>query len=124
MKKFITILLSTSFLTLCAYADKGKEAIEKPAKPAKTDEAKKEKKDKGEKVTVAGEVKCAHCDFKIGDSCAAVLKTEKSLYFLKGKIAKKFSKENPEAKKAEASGLARKDGKNYALRVTKIAIKE
>jgi hypothetical protein len=33
-------------------------------------------------------------------------------------------KENPEAKKAEASGRARKDGKNYALRVTKIAIKE
>ncbi len=124
MKKFITIIISTSFLALCAYADKDKKATEKPAKAAKADEAKKDKKGKGEKVTVVGEVKCAHCDFKIGDSCAAVLKTEKSLYFLKGKIAKKFSKENPKAEKAEASGLAKKDGKNYALRVTKIAIKE
>ena len=46
------------------------------------------------------------------------------MYFLKGKLAKKFHKENPKAEKVEASGLAKKNGENYALRVTKIATKE
>lgn len=134
MKKLITIILASSLIALGAYADKNKEATDKPAKVAKADKAdkaKKDKKKKGEEVTVVGAMKCAHCDFKIGDSCAAVLKTEKKfsggesrLYFLKGKAAKKFAKENPKAEKVEASGLAKKDGENYVLRVTKIAIKE
>ena len=125
MKKLIITLIAASLLSLGLYADKNKAAAaEKPAKADKADKAKKDKTDKGEKVTVVGELKCAHCDFKIGDSCAAVLKTEKSLYFLKGKVAKKFSKENPKAEKAEASGRAKKDGENYVLKVTKIALKE
>ena len=124
MKKITLAILSLSLCFGAYGADKNKGATEKPAKADKADKAKKGKKAKGQEVTVVGAMKCAHCDFKIGDSCAAVLKTEKSLYFLKGKIAKKFSKENPKAEKAEASGLARKDGKNYALRVTKITIKE
>ena len=124
MKKITLAILSLSLCFGAYGADKNKGATEKPAKADKADKAKKDKKKKGEEVTVVGEVKCAHCDFKIGDSCAAVLKTEKGLYFLKGKLAKKFSKENPKAEKVEASGLAKKDGENYALRVTKIALKE
>ena len=79
-------------------------------------------------------MKCAHCDFKIGDSCTAVLKTEKKfkgnesrLYFLKGKAAKTFAKENPKAEKVEASGLAFAPGsadEHFVLKVAKIAIKE
>ena len=122
MKKIIFALLSFSLLFGAYAADKGKKAAaEKPAKADKAD--KKAKKGKGEEVTVIGALKCAHCDFKIGDSCADVLKTEKALYFLKGKIAKKFAKENPKVAKAEASGLAKKDGENYVLKVTKIALK-
>ena len=130
MKKLILTLLAGSILAFGAYADKKKETD--PAKPAKTEKADKaKKKAKGEEVTVVGDVKCAHCDFKIGDKCAAVLKTEKKfsggesrLYFLKGKAAKKFAKENPKAEKVEASGLARKDDEHFVLKVAKIALKE
>ena len=127
MKKLILVLSVGSLLALGSYADKKKETD--PAKPAKTEKAKK--KAKGEEVTFAGDVKCAHCDFKIGDKCAAVLKTEKKfadneshLYFLKGKPAKTFAKENPKAKKVEASGLSRKSGEHFSLRVTKIVEKK
>ena len=130
MKKLILVLSVGSLLALGSYADKKKETD--PAKPAKTEKADKaKKKAKGEEVTVAGDVKCAHCDFKIGDKCAAVLKTEKKfkgnesrLYFLKGKPAKTFAKQNPKAEKVEASGLARKDDEHFVLKVTKIAEKK
>ena len=127
MKKLILVLFVGSLLALGSYADKKKEAD--PAKPAKSEKGKK--KAKGKEVTVAGDVKCGHCDFKIGDKCAAVLKTEKMfadneshLYFLKGKPAKTFAKENPKAKKVEASGLSRKSGEHFSLRVTKIVEKK
>ena len=133
MKKLILTLLAGSILAFGAYADKKKETD--PAKPAKTEKADKaKKKAKGEEVTVSGDVKCAHCDFKIGDKCTAVLKTEKKfkgnesrLYFLKGKAAKTFAKENPKAEKVEASGLALapgSDDEHFVLKVAKIAIKE
>jgi len=119
MNKIILTLLFTSALALGAYAEKTPGA----GKPAK-----------GEKVTVVGAMKCAHCDFKVGDSCAAVLKTEKKfkgnesrLYFLKGKAAKTFAKENPKAEKVEASGLAFETDpgeQRFVLKVAKIAIKE
>ncbi len=135
MKK-ITYLILSIFLCLGTYAaDKKKEAgAEKPAKADKADKAKKGKKAKGEEVTVVGDLKCAHCDFKIGDKCATVLKTEKKfkgnesrLYFLKGKAAKTFAKENPKAEKVEASGLAFETDpgeQRFVLKVAKIAIKE
>ena len=136
MKKLIYVFLSLS-LSLGVYAaDKNKDAAgEKPAKADKADKAdkkdKKAKKGKGEEVTVVGALKCGHCDFKIGDKCAAVLKTEKKfkgnesrLYFLKGKPAKTFAKQNPKAEKVEASGLARKDDEHFVLKVAKIALKE
>jgi hypothetical protein len=123
MKKLILAILASSLLALGSYADKKKAAdSEKPAKAEKA--VKGKKKGKGTEVTVAGEIKCAHCDFKIGDSCTAVLKTDKALYFLQGKKAKAFAKKNPKAKKAEAVGKAKKDGENYALRVTSITVKE
>ena len=133
MKKLILTLLAGSILAFGAYADKKKETD--PAKPAKTEKADKaKKKAKGEEVTVVGDVKCAHCDFKIGDKCAAILKTEKKfkgnesrLYFLKGKVAKTFAKENPKAEKVEASGLALAPGsadEHFVLKVTKIAEKK
>ena len=130
MNKIILTLLFTSALALGTYAEK-KPGAEKPAKAEK---AKKGKKAKGEEITVVGAMKCAHCDFKIGDSCAAVLKTEKKfksnesrLYFLKGKAAKTFAKENPKAEKVEASGLAFETDpgeQRFVLKVAKIAIKE
>ena len=123
MKKLILAILASSLLALGSYADKKKSAdSEKPAKAEKAEKGKK--KGKADKVTVTGEIKCAHCDFKIGDTCAAVLKTEKALYFLQGKKAKAFAKANPKAKKAEAVGQVRKDGENYALKVTSITLKE
>ena len=98
------------------------------------DKEKKAKKKKGEEVTVVGALKCAHCHFKVGDKCAAVLKTEKKfkgnesrLYFLKGKAAKTFAKENPKAEKVEASGLAFETDpgeQHFVLKVAKIALKE
>ena len=131
MNKIILTLLFTSALVLGAYAEK-KPGAEKPAKAEKAEKGKK--KAKGAEVTVVGTMKCAHCDFKIGDSCAAVLKTEKKfkgnesrLYFLKGKVAKAFAKENPKAEKVEASGLALAPGsadEHFVLKVAKIAIKE
>ena len=132
MKNLIYILLSLSLCLGVYAADKNKDAAGE--KPAKADKAKKDKKNKGEEVTVVGALKCAHCDFKIGDKCATVLKTEKKfkdnesrLYFLKGKAAKKFAKENPKAEKVEASGLALapgSDDEHFVLKVAKIAIKE
>ena len=112
MKKLILTFLAGSILAFGAYADKKQETD--PAKPAKTEKADKaKKKAKGEEVTAVGDLKCAHCDFKIGDKCTAVLKTEKKfkgnesrMYFLMGKVAKAFAKENPKAEKVEASGLA------------------
>ena len=131
MNKIILTLLFTSALALGAYAEK-KPGAEKPAKAEKAEKGKK--KAKGAEVTVVGTMKCAHCDFKIGDSCAAVLKTEKKfkgnesrLYFLKGKAAKKFAKENPKAEKVEASGLSFETDpgeQRFVLKVAKIAIKE
>ena len=131
MKKFIYALLSVSLFLGAYAADKNKEATEKPAK---ADKGKKGKEAKGEAVTVVGDLKCAHCDFKTGDKCATVLKTEKKfkgnesrLYFLKGKAAKKFAKENPKAEKVEASGLAFETDpgeQRFVLRVEKIASKE
>ena len=130
MNKIILTLLFTSALALGTYAEK-KPGAEKPAKAEK---AKKGKKAKGEEVSVVGTIKCAHCDFKIGDSCTAVLKTEKKfkgnesrLYFLKGKAAKTFAKKNPKAEKVEASGLAFETDpgeQRFVLKVAKIAIKE
>ncbi len=120
MKKLILAILASSLLALGSYADKKKAADSE--KPAKAEKGKK--KGNAAKVTVTGEIKCAHCDFKIGDTCAAVLKTDKALYFLQGKKAKAFAKANPKAKKAEAVGKAKKDGENYALRVSSIAVKE
>ncbi len=123
MKKLILAILASSLLALGSYADKKKAAdSEKPAKAEKAEKGKK--KAKGAEVTVTGEIKCAHCDFKIGDSCAAVLKTDQALYFLQGKKAKAFAKANPKAKKAVAVGKAKKDGENFALRVTSIALQE
>ena len=132
MKNLIYILLSLSLCLGVYAADKNKDAAGE--KPAKADKAKKDKKNKGEEVTVVGALKCAHCDFKTGDKCAAVLKTEKKfkgnesrLYFLKGKAAKTFAKENPKAEKVEASGLAFETDpgeQRFALKVAKIAIKE
>ena len=135
MKKIIYALLSVSLLLGAYAADKNKQADnEKPANADEADKAKKGKKAKGEEVTVVGAMKCAHCDFKIGDKCAAVLKTEKKfkgnesrLYFLKGKVAKTFAKENPKAEKVEASGLALAPGsadEHFVLKVTKIAEKK
>ena len=134
MKKITLAILSLSLCFGAYGADKNKGATEKPAKADKADKAKKGKKAKGEEVTVVGALKCAHCDFKIGDKCTAVLKTEKKfaggesrLYFLKGKAAKKFAKENPKAEKVEASGLALapgSDDEHFVLKVAKIAIKE
>ena len=135
MKKITLAILSLSLCFGAYGADKNKEADnEKPAKADKADKAKKGKKAKGEEVTVVGAMKCAHCDFKIGDKCAAVLKTEKKfsggesrLYFLKGKAAKTFAKKNPKAEKVEASGLALAPGsadEHFVLKVAKIAIKE
>ena len=73
-------------------------------------------------------------DFKTGEKCAAVLKTEKKfkgnesrLYFLKGKAAKTFAKENPKAEKVEASGLAFETDpgeQRFVLIVAKIAEKK
>lgn len=98
------------------------------------DKEKKAKKKKGEEVTVVGALKCAHCHFKVGDSCAPVLKTEKKfkgnesrLYFLKRKAAKQFAKENPRAENVEASGLAFETDpgeQHFVLKVAKIALKE
>ena len=135
MKKIIYALLSVSLLLGAYAADKNKQADnEKPAKADKADKAKKGKKAKGEEVTVVGDLKCANCDFKVGDKCAAVLKTEKKfaggesrLYFLKGKVAKTFAKENPKAEKVEASGLAFETDpgeQRFVLKVAKIALKE
>ena len=132
MKNFIYILLSLSLCLGVYAADKNKQADKE--KPAKADKAKKGKKAKGEEVTVVGALKCAHCDFKIGDKCTTVLKTEKKfkgnesrLYFLKGKAAKTFAKENPKAEKVEASGLSFETDpgeQRFVLKVAKIAIKE
>ena len=136
MKNLIYVLLSLSLCLGVYAADKNKDAAgEKPAKADKADKKdKKAKKGKGEEVTVVGALKCAHCDFKIGDKCTAVLKTEKKfkgnesrLYFLKGKAAKTFAKKNPKAEKVEASGLAFETDpgeQRFALKVAKIAIKE
>ena len=136
MKKIALAILSLSLCFGAYGADKNKEADnEKPAKADKADKKdKKAKKGKGEEVTVVGALKCGHCDFKIGDKCAAVLKTEKKfkgnesrLYFLKGKVAKTFAKENPKAEKVEASGLAFETDpgeQRFVLKVAKIAIKE
>jgi len=133
MKKLIYVFLSLSLCFGAYAADKNKDAAaEKPAKADKADKKdKKGKKGKGEDVTVVGALKCAHCDFKIGDKCTTVLKTEKKfndgesrLYFLKGKSAKTFAKGNPKAEKVEASGLARKDDEHFVLKVAKIALKE
>jgi len=132
MKKLILAILSLSLCFGAYGADKNKGATEKPAK---ADKAKKgKKKAKGEEVTVVGALKCAHCDFKIGDKCATVLKTEKKfkgnesrLYFLKGKAAKTFAKENPKAEKVEASGLAFETDpgeQRFVLIVAKIAEKK
>ena len=128
MNKIILTLLFTSALALGTYAEK-KPGAEKPTKAEKAKKGKK--KAKGEEVTVVGTIKCAHCDFKIGDSCTAVLKTEKKfkgnesrLYFLKGKAAKTFAKENPKAEKVEASGLAFETDpgeQRFVLIVAKIA---
>ena len=132
MKSLIYVLLSLSLCFGVYAADKNKDAAGE--KPAKADKAKKGKKTKGEEATVVGALKCAHCDFKIGDKCAAVLKTEKKfkgnesrLYFLKGKAAKTFAKENPKAEKVEASGLAFETDpgeQRFVLKVAKIALKE
>ncbi|SVD27417.1 uncharacterized protein METZ01_LOCUS380271 [marine metagenome] len=132
MKNLIYILLSLSLCLGVYAADKNKQADKE--KPAKADKAKKGKKAKGEEVTVVGALKCAHCDFKIGDKCTAVLKTEKKfkgnesrLYFLKGKAAKTFAKENPKAEKVEASGLAFETDpgeQRFVLKVAKIAEKK
>ena len=132
MKNLIYILLSLSLCLGVYAADKNKQADKE--KPAKADKAKKGKKAKGEEVTVVGHLKCAHCDFKTGDKCAAVLKTEKKfkgnesrLYFLKGKAAKTFAKENPKAEKVEASGLSFETDpgeQRFVLKVAKIALKE
>jgi len=127
MKKILIPVIVSSLLAFGSFAEDKKAA---PAeKPAKAEKGKK--KGKGKEVTILGEIKCAHCDFKIGDKCAAVLKTEKKsadneshLYFLKGKPAKTFAKENPKAKKVEASGLSRKSGEHFSLRVTKIVEKK
>ena len=135
MKKITLAILSLSLCFGAYGADKNKEADnEKPAKADKADKAKKGKKAKGEEVTVVGALKCAHCDFKVGDKCAAVLKTEKKfsggesrLYFLKGKAAKTFAKENPKAEKVEASGLAFETDpgeQRFVLIVAKIAEKK
>ena len=135
MKKITYLILSISLCFGAYGADKNKEADnEKPAKADKADKAKKGKKAKGEEVTVVGDLKCAHCDFKVGDKCAAVLKTEKKfkgnesrLYFLKGKVAKTFAKENPKAEKVEASGLAFETDpgeQRFVLIVAKIAEKK
>jgi len=131
MKKIALAILSLSLCFGAYGADKNKGATEKPAK---ADKGKKGKEAKGEEVTVVGDLKCAHCDFKTGDKCAAVLKTEKKfkgnesrLYFLKGKAAKTFAKENPKAEKVEASGLAFETDpgeQRFVLRVAKIVIKE
>ena len=127
MKKILIPVIVSSLLAFGSFAEDKKAA---PAeKPAKAEKGKK----KGKEVTILGEIKCAHCDFKIGDKCAAVLKTEKKfsgnesrLYFLKGKLAKTFAKENPKAEKVEASGLARKrkGDEHFDLKVTKIAEKK
>jgi len=133
MKKALIALFSISLL-FGTYAADNKADAEKPKKADKADKAKKGKKKKGEEVTVVGALKCAHCDFKTGDKCAAVLKTEKKfkgnesrLYFLKGKAAKTFAKENPKAEKVEASGLSFETDpgeQRFVLKVAKIAIKE
>ena len=131
MKKITLAILSLSLCFGAYGADKNKGATEKPAKADKADKAKKGKKAKGEEVTVVGDLKCAQCDFKVGDKCAAVLKTEKKfkgnesrLYFLKGKAAKTFAKKNPKAEKVEASGLAFETDpgeQRFVLIVAKIA---
>ena len=41
-----------------------------------------------------------------------------------GRAAKTFAKDNPKALKAEVTGLARKSGENYSLKVTKITEKK
>ena len=123
MKKLILALLSASLLALGTYADKKKEAAaDKPAKSEKADKAKKKaaKKSAGKEMCLTGELKCAHCDVKIGDACASVLKTEKGLYFLKGKIAKAFAKANPKVTLAQVNGTAKKQGEHFSLKVTKI----
>lgn len=122
MKQLFLVILSSSLFIFGSYADKKTADSEKPTKAEKAEKSKKN--GKGTEVSVAGEIKCAHCDFKIGDSCTAVLKTDKALYFLQGKKAKAFAKKNPKAKKAEVVGKAKKDGENYALRVTSIKAKE
>ena len=121
MKK---ILFAAFSLSLLFATDPSADAAD-GVNPQKADKAdKKAPKSKGEKVTVVGTIKCTHCDFKTGNSCADVIKTDKAMYFLKGKMAKRFHKENPRAEKVEASGLARKDGEIFSLKVTKIAARE
>jgi hypothetical protein len=132
MKKITLAILSLS-LGFGAYGGDGNK-VATQGKPAKAEKAKKgKKKTKGEELTVVGIMKCAHCDFKIGDSCAPVLKTEKKfkgnesrLYFLRGKAVKTFAKKNPKAEKVEASGLAFETDpgeQRFVLKVSKIAIK-
>ena len=128
MKKLILTLLAGSILAFGAYADKKKETD--PAKPAKTekaDKAKIDKKEKGEEVTVVGALKhhssgapvlLTHKKFKGGES---------RMYFLMGKVAKTFAKENPKSEKVEASGLAFETDpgeQRFVLIVAKIAEKK
>ena len=85
---------------------------------------KKDKKEKGEEVTVVGAL-------KHHSSGAPVLLTHKKfkgneprMYFLMGKVAKTFAKENPNAEKVEASGLAFETDpgeQRFVLIVAKIA---
>lgn len=127
MKKLLLALLSASLLALGAYADKKKEAAEtdKPAKVEKADKAKKgEKKNTAKEMCLTGELKCGHCDCKIGTACATVLKTDKGLYFLKGKIAKAFTKANPKVTKVQVNGAAKKEGEHFSLKVAKIIEKK
>jgi hypothetical protein len=78
---------------------------------------------KGEDVTVTGDVKCAHCDLDIKKSCQNAIQTsDKKIYLLDGKVAKKFFDENEDVEKVTATGPTSVDGENTVLEAKKIEV--
>ena len=138
MNKIILILFS---LLLSVGANAGSNDAPTAKNLATPEAVPKETKSVLPQIWIFGDLKCAHCDLKIGDSCAPVIQSQKrnnrlgiahpapyfpevegetGLYFLKGSIAKRFSKQDPKPPRVQAIGFAKKSGDAYILRVTSI----
>jgi hypothetical protein len=102
------LALAALFLAGPAFAGEAKPAAKPPAK-----------------VTVTAEVGCLHCDYGIGDGCAACLKLNKDTpLVLEGKGLEPLFKVRFDKKVAVVEGTLAKKGKKLTLTVTKARIVE